>query len=108
VPVDPGLDVGDHPLFADVVEEVVVVPFIERVYLLSWASRAPRSSVHVENPQIAGDAWRLDPATGGGPHDESAMVVSTGCAPSSPKAVSFKSWDGETIHGLLYLPYAVI
>ena len=75
------------------------------VYLLSWAARAPRLSVHVESAQVAGDAWRLDPATG-------VVVRMTESATAGldrsrfvlPEAVSFKSWDGETIHGLFYLP----
>ena len=75
------------------------------VYSLSWATRAPRLSIHVESPQVAGDAWRLDPTTA----DVVRMTESAtgGLDPSRfvlPEAVSFRSWDGETIYGLLFLP----
>jgi dipeptidyl aminopeptidase/acylaminoacyl peptidase len=75
------------------------------VYFLSRADRAPRLCIHVESPQVAGDAWRLDPTTGAAVRmTESATG---GLDPSSfvlPQAVSFESWDRETIHGLLFLP----
>jgi dipeptidyl aminopeptidase/acylaminoacyl peptidase len=75
------------------------------VYDVRWAARAPVLGVRVAGPQLAGDVWTLAAptrrlaratasATGG--LDPRRFVV--------PEAVSFKSWDGETIHGLLYLP----
>jgi dipeptidyl aminopeptidase/acylaminoacyl peptidase len=75
------------------------------IYSLRWAERAPRLRVHVESPAVAGDAWVLDPSTGASARwTESARG---GLDPASfvePEAVSFKSFDGETLFGLLYLP----
>jgi dipeptidyl aminopeptidase/acylaminoacyl peptidase len=75
------------------------------VYGLRWADGAAVLAVRVAGPQIAGDVWSLDARTGAtrrvttsatGGLDPATFVV--------PEAVSFPSFDRETIHGLLYLP----
>ncbi|HKG92651.1 MAG TPA: S9 family peptidase [Gemmatimonadaceae bacterium] len=75
------------------------------VYDIDWAPRAPLLAVRVAGPNVAGDVWTFAPYTGRtarqthsatGGLDPRRFVV--------PEAVSFPSWDGETIHGLLYLP----
>jgi dipeptidyl aminopeptidase/acylaminoacyl peptidase len=79
------------------------------VYAIELAPRASVLAVRVAGPQIAGDVWTLgldrenavaaratQSATGG--LDPTRFVV--------PEAVSFASWDGETIYGLLYTPAA--
>ena len=80
-------------------------PLPRGVYSAAWARRAPVLAVHVAGPAIAGDVWTLAPYTG-----RTARVTQSatgGLDPERfavPEAVSFRSWDGETIHGLLYLP----
>lgn len=77
------------------------------VYGLEWAERAPLLAVSVAGPAVAGDVWSWNLAAG-------TLVRSTesslaGLDPRAfvvPEAVSFPSWDGEVIHGLLYLPRA--
>jgi dipeptidyl aminopeptidase/acylaminoacyl peptidase len=75
------------------------------MYGINFAPKAPVLQVGVTGPRIAGDVWTLDlrkavtrratlSATGG--LDATNFII--------PKAVPFKSWDGETIYGLLYLP----
>jgi dipeptidyl aminopeptidase/acylaminoacyl peptidase len=75
------------------------------VYGIHFAEAAPVLSVRVGGPQLPGDVWTVDARTG---RTARATVSATGgLDPSTfivPQAVSFKSWDGETIHGLLYLP----
>ena len=75
------------------------------IYSVRFAAREPLLGVQVSGPQVPGDAWMLDPRTGKatrvsesatGGLDASRFVV--------PEAHSFRSWDGETIHGLLYIP----
>ena len=86
--------------------DVAAAPALPRgVYSIRWAPRAAVLGVRVAGPQIAGDVWTIDARTGmtaratesaTGGLDPSRFVV--------PEAVSFRSFDGETIHGLLYLP----
>jgi dipeptidyl aminopeptidase/acylaminoacyl peptidase len=98
-----------------------------------WAARADVLAFQLSAPGVPGDIWVFDPAkasvaqqgahsparTNAGPPLVSAgplllgglrrVTESTlaGLAPErfvAPEAVSFKSHDGETIYGLLYLP----
>ena len=75
------------------------------IYSVRFAARAPVLGVQVAGPQVPGDAWTLDPRTG-----KTARVTesATGGLDASrfvvPEPHSFRSWDGETIHGLLYTP----
>ena len=75
---------------------------------IRFAAKSPVLRIDAGNSQIAGDEWILDArssatrrattsATGG--LDPGLFVV--------PDAVSFTSWDGETVHGLLCLPRAL-
>jgi dipeptidyl aminopeptidase/acylaminoacyl peptidase len=92
---------------------------------LTWAERAGVLAVQLSSPQVAGDIWVLDTsyrAQAASNNDARGEFFNLGAAgaawrvtesslagldPSkfvSPTAVSFKSHDGETVHGLLYLP----
>jgi dipeptidyl aminopeptidase/acylaminoacyl peptidase len=90
---------------------------------LEWAANSPRLAVQLSAYGIPGDVWLLDlsqSAAGVGAQgnatagmlDKAAPVRVTesslaGLDPAKfvrPEDVSFKSHDGETIHGLLYLP----
>jgi dipeptidyl aminopeptidase/acylaminoacyl peptidase len=72
---------------------------------LRWAPKAHRLLLRFSSPEVPGDVWVLDA-------DESQLVRATESATAgldprsfvSPEAVSFPSHDGETIHGLLYMP----
>jgi dipeptidyl aminopeptidase/acylaminoacyl peptidase len=99
------------------------------VYALDWAARAPVLAVQLSGPDIPGDIWVHDavapmrPArplnarraqansayAANGAATLSRVTVSSlaGLDPQkfvAPRAVSFPSHDGVTIHGLLYLP----
>jgi dipeptidyl aminopeptidase/acylaminoacyl peptidase len=88
---------------------------------LRWAEAAPRLVVQLSAPQVPGDIWLLDATraemVAGGPGRErlfgrgmiTRVTESTLAGLDSqrfvvPEHVSFPSHDGETIHGLLYLP----
>jgi dipeptidyl aminopeptidase/acylaminoacyl peptidase len=100
---------------------------------LEWAARANVLAFQLSAPGVPGDIWVFDPAQassarGGAPQggDRDAPRMLNADAPLllggvtrvtestlagldperfvAPEAVSFKSHDGETIHGLLYLP----
>jgi len=100
-------DAGDMP--RGVVNQIV------------WADAAARLAVQLSAPQVPGDVWVLDPSRAdslaGGPGREQlsgrGMLVRVtestlaGLDPRgfvAPEAVLFPSHDGETVHGLLYLP----
>jgi dipeptidyl aminopeptidase/acylaminoacyl peptidase len=75
------------------------------VTALRWAERAPRLAIGMSGPSLPGDAWVYDAAA-------STLARATfssmaGLDPAqmvAPEAVSFSSFDGETIHGLFYRP----
>ena len=72
---------------------------------LSWAHAAPRLVIGVGSPSIPGDLWVLDAPTGRVVRATESSLA--GLDPASfvaPEAVRMRSFDGETIHGLLYLP----
>ncbi|HYE14101.1 MAG TPA: S9 family peptidase, partial [Pyrinomonadaceae bacterium] len=95
---------------------------------LVWAASAPRLAIRLSAPQVPGDIWLFDgsrPASRGGAARSAGPRVRdslddlrgrltrltdsslAGLDPLSfvaPQAVSFKSHDGETIYGLLYMP----
>ncbi|HVE77870.1 MAG TPA: S9 family peptidase [Gemmatimonadaceae bacterium] len=82
-------------------------PLPPGVYGIHFADAAPVLSVRVGGPQLPGDVWTLDARTGRAAR--ATVSASGGLDPATfvvPEAVSFRSWDGETIHGLLYLPRA--
>ena len=76
-------------------------------YQIAFAWKAPVLQVQVAGPQIARDVWILNADTAA---THRATISATGGLDATrfvvPEAVSFKSWDGETIFGLLYLPQA--
>jgi dipeptidyl aminopeptidase/acylaminoacyl peptidase len=75
---------------------------------IRFAAKSPVLRIDVGSPQIAGDEWILDARSGA---TRRATTSATGGLDPDlfvvPDAVSFTSWDGETIHGLLYLPPAL-
>ncbi|HEV2130021.1 MAG TPA: S9 family peptidase [Longimicrobiaceae bacterium] len=72
---------------------------------LRWAERAPRLAIGLTGPDLPGDAWVYDaPSNTLSRATHSSLA---GLDPRSfvaPEAVSFPSFDGETIYGLLYRP----
>ena len=90
----------------DLTTKRTVVPQLPRgVYQVQRAEQAPVLMVRVAGPQIAGDVWAVDLRTG-----RAARVTRSSTAGLEPErfavpaAETFESWDGESIHGLLYLP----
>jgi dipeptidyl aminopeptidase/acylaminoacyl peptidase len=74
---------------------------------LEWAQAAPRLAIGVSGPGTPGDVWVYDAAA----QTLSRATESTlaGLDPTgfvTPRPVQFPSFDGETIHGLLYSPPA--
>ena len=94
------------------------------VNALTWAERASVLAVQLSSPRVPGDIWVFDAAGGraqitfnnrvrgrflsrGGALrrvTESSLAGLDAEKFVAPAAVSFKSHDGETVHGLLYLP----
>ena len=77
------------------------------VYSIHFAPHASTLAIRVAGPQLAGDVWTIDPARPAEPARRVTESATGGLDPQRfivPEAVSFPSWDGETIHGLLYLP----
>ena len=72
---------------------------------LRFARRAPILSLGLTGPRVPGDVWTVELPSG---RTARATVSATGGLDTGrfvvPEAVSFPSWDGETIHGLLYMP----
>ncbi len=72
---------------------------------LRFAGGAPLLSLAVTGPRVPGDVWTVELPAG---RTARATVSATGGLDAGrfvvPEAFSFPSWDGETIHGLLYLP----
>lgn len=72
---------------------------------LRFAETAPVLSLAVSGPRVPGDVWTVELPAG---RTVRATVSATGGLDPGrfvvPEAFSFPSWDGETIHGLLYLP----
>jgi len=72
---------------------------------LEWAHGAPRLLVSVTAPGVPGDAWVYDVSRGTTVRATESSLA--GLDPASfvaPEAVEIRSFDGETIHGLLYGP----
>ncbi len=77
------------------------------VYGIRFAPAADRLGVRVAGPQLAGDVWTITLDRPGTPIARATTSATGGLDPAGfivPEPVSFPSWDGETIHGLLYLP----
>ena len=72
---------------------------------LEWADDAPRLLVSVTAPGLPGDAWVYDAARGTTVRATESSLA--GLDPASfvrPEAVEIRSFDNETIYGLLYRP----
>ncbi|MFW5973738.1 MAG: S9 family peptidase, partial [Bacteroidota bacterium] len=75
------------------------------IYGVTWASEAPVAAISVAGPQLPGDVWTWNVASGAlhrATHSDAAglnlseMVI--------PESHFFPARDGVTLHGLLYLP----
>lgn len=86
-------------------EAVPVPPLPSGIYRLDWADEAPVAAVFVTGPQVPGDIWTWNLASGAWHRatasasaglDLSKMVV--------PEHHSLTARDGVTVHGLLYRP----
>ncbi len=86
--------------------EPIAAPELPRgTYDIDFAARAPKAAIYVESPRVPGDVWVWQTDSGQTSRatrssaaglDLERMVV--------PEHLSFPARDGETIHGLLYLP----
>lgn len=75
------------------------------VYELRFAARAPALGVRISGPNVPGDLWVVDAATGRTRRaTESATAGLDPARFARAEPVSFRSFDGEEIHGLLSLP----
>jgi dipeptidyl aminopeptidase/acylaminoacyl peptidase len=83
-------------------------PLPRGIYSLSFAKRAPILAIRVGGPRVPGDVWTWDARTGQAARaTESATGGLDTRAFVEPEALSFKSFDGETVYGLLYMPRGV-
>lgn len=74
-------------------------------YDITWAPHASVLVIRVAGAQLPGDVYLYDATT----HRLTRATRSATAGLDAdqfvvPRAVSFPSWDGDTIHGLLYLP----
>lgn len=75
------------------------------IYGVRFASGAPRLMISVSGPQVAGDAYVWDVASG--ELTRAAAATMAGIDPDRlvvPESLFFPAEDGVTLHGLLYLP----
>lgn len=96
-----GLHVRDVIAGAD-----VAVPEIPAgIYTLDWAHGAPVASLQIRGPQLAGDIWTWNLASG-----EMVRATRSSMAGLDPTQLAvpvhhdFPARDGEVLHGLLYMP----
>jgi len=83
-------------------------PLPKGVYELRFAARAPVLAVRVSSPNVPGDVWTVDAATGRSRRaTESATAGLDPARFARAEAVSFPSFDGEEVHALLSLPAPV-
>lgn len=74
-------------------------------YDIAWAPHTAALIIRVAGCQLPGDVYRYDAVR----HSltRATRSATAGLDPDSfvaPRAVAFPSWDGDTIHGLLYNP----
>ncbi|MCI0347240.1 MAG: S9 family peptidase, partial [Chloroflexi bacterium] len=75
------------------------------IYAVTWARHAPVAAIHVEGPQVPGDVWTWNAATGQTRRaTASATAGLDASAMVTPEHHSFPASDGETLHGLFYAP----
>jgi dipeptidyl aminopeptidase/acylaminoacyl peptidase len=91
---------------ADTMGSRVMMPAVPRgIYSIDFAKGAPVLSIHVAGPTVPGDVWLWDARTN--QTSRATESATGGLSPGrfvEPEALSFKSFDGETVYGLLYLP----
>ncbi|MFQ5778013.1 MAG: prolyl oligopeptidase family serine peptidase [Terriglobia bacterium] len=89
-------------------ERVTLPDLPPGIYFLEWASRAPVAAIAIFGPRVPGDVWTWDARTGAlhratrsstAGLDLDSLIV--------PQHVDFPARDGETLHGLFYLPRRV-
>jgi len=95
------LHVRDLPAGSD-----VAVPELPAgIYTLDWAPHAPVASLAIRGPQVPGDLWTWNLAQGELHRaTESALAGLDPARLVVPQHFDFPARDGETLHGLLYLP----
>ena len=72
---------------------------------LDWADDANRLVIHVTGPGMPGDTWVYDAATGRTVRaTESTLAGLDPAGFVAPDPVTIRSFDGENIYGLMYLP----
>lgn len=75
------------------------------VTALEWAEDAPRLAIGVSGPNLPGDVWVFDPAANTlSRTTESTLAGLDPAAFVRPEPVTIRSFDGENIYGLMYLP----
>jgi dipeptidyl aminopeptidase/acylaminoacyl peptidase len=86
-------------------EEMTVPALPPGVYSLTWANHAPVASILIRGPRLPGDIWTWD-LTSETLHraTQSSMAGLDSARFVVPTHHDFLARDGETLHGLLYLP----
>jgi dipeptidyl aminopeptidase/acylaminoacyl peptidase len=85
--------------------DVAVPELPAGVYTLDWAHDAPVASLNVRGPQVPGDLWTWNLASGELHRaTESSLAGLDPARLVVPRHFDFPARDGETLHGLLYLP----
>lgn len=72
---------------------------------LEWADDAPRLAIGISGPGLPGDVWIFDAASGQTFRATESTLA--GLDPASfvrPDPVTIRSFDGESIYGLMYVP----
>lgn len=72
---------------------------------LEWAEDAPRLAIGISGPGLPGDVWVFDASTGQTVRaTESTLAGLDPAAFVTPDPVTIRSFDGENIYGLMYVP----
>lgn len=86
-------------------EDLAVPDLPPGVLSLDWAAEAPVLALQIRGPRLPGDIWTWDLASGTlqrATHSSMAGLDATKLI--VPTHHDFPARDGETLHGLLYLP----
>lgn len=84
----------------------VALPDLEPgIYSLDWAHDAPVASLQIRGPQLPGDLWTWNLASGDLVRTtRSSMAGLDPARLAVPVHYDFPARDGEILHGLLYMP----
>ncbi len=85
--------------------DVPVEGLPEGLHGIAFARRAPVLAITTNGPSIPGDIWTFDVRTrrlSRATRSANAGLDLAACV--APEAIDFPARDGETLHGLLYLP----